>query len=641
MSSVLRPPPKDGKGDGARRRGAAPKQKSGRNPLIGKDGKVKVELTAEQKRARAAVSAAEMKRDGGLASLIKDDPDPRGLKALAEAQARLEETTAATEAARAAREATPEDGEIDESGQDRLKSGDGAVDTTSTRRTTRSSTKSEEPLDLPAVPESANVGEPTKRSPKAKAVTFKPKTETSAEKKSAGKPEGVTKPKKVARPKTATKLKATKANAVSSKPSVTEARSPLPAPPTFDRTAQHAASAEKYLGQLHALDTRILNDRIMVVGRENATSDKGGIFEHGWSALVNAKIACSKIHLQVYGLEKATALAEAREVANKEDTQIPEATVIPPKFAYTAQHAATAKSCIAKLSALEDRILNDRIIATSDKHCDMGIYEDALNAIDDAHFACTKIVEGVEADGTEDTMAAFVWWDAHIKSNEAGKSSPTHTALVDNGPNDITAASGGDTAVQTTSQQTNSQVSDELHANAYTAAEEAPVGCITPGMTEPESPVMHSEPPSESIPNWDLMGVVTPGAASPPSADGDIYGSPKRSISQIYDEQHEASVRSPKQLRLDVELDAVLVASTENGVLETADDQTLVSPAYSTGDAPNSAFSGTLNDDAAQASTNNETEGVAAETEGLETDISNALIESTKEIVSSWPPLDK
>ncbi|KAK3653011.1 hypothetical protein LTR22_011399 [Elasticomyces elasticus] len=619
------------------RRGAAPKQKSGRNPLIGNDGKVKVELTAEQKRARAAVSAAEMKRDGGLPSLIKDDPDPRGLRALAEAQAKLKETTTATEAARAAREATPEDGEIDESGQDRLKSGVKAVDTTSTRRTTRSSTKSEEPLDLPAVPESTSASEPTERSPKAKAVTSKPKTETRAKKKSGGKPEGVTKPKKVAKHKTATKLKATKANAVSSKPSVTEARSPLPAPPTFDWTAQHAASAEKYLGQLHALDTRILNDRIMVVGRENVTNDKGGIFEHGWSAVVNAKIACSKIHLQVYGLKKATALAEGREAASKEDPQIPEATVVPPKFACTAQHAATAKSCIARLAALEDRILNDRIIAISDKNCDMGIYEDALNAIDDAHFACTKIVDEVEADKTEDTMAAFVWWDAHIKSNEAGKSSPIHTALVDNGPKDITAASGGDTAVQTTSQQSNSRVSDELHATAYTAAEqEAPLGSITPGMTEPESPVMYSELPPESIPDWDLLGVVTPGAASLPSADGDMYDSPKRSISQIYDEQHEAPVRSPKQLRPEVESDVVqIVLSTDDGVPEAANDQTLVSPAYSTGDAPNSAFSGPLNDNAAQVGTNSEAGRVAAETEGLDADILNALIESTKEIVST------
>ncbi|KAK3630878.1 hypothetical protein LTR22_021330 [Elasticomyces elasticus] len=604
-------------------RGAAPKQKSGRKPLIGKDGKVKVELTAEQKRARAAVSAAEMKRDGGLASLIKDDPDPRGLKALAEAQAKLKETT--TRAARAAREATPEDGEIDESGQDRLKSGDKAVDTTSTRRSPPGG-----PHVLP--PKSANVGEPTKRSSKAKAVTSKPKTETRAKKKSAGKPEGVTKPKKVANPKTATKLKATRPNAVSSKSSVTEARSPLPAPPTFDWTAQHAASAEKYLGQLHALDTRIPNDRIMVVGRENATNDKGGIFEHGWSAVVNAKIACSKIHLQVYGLEKATALAEAREAASKEDTQSPQATVKPPNFAYTAQHAATAKSCIAKLSALENRILKDRIIATGDKHCDTGIYENALDAIHDAQFACTEIVEEVEADGSEDTMAAFVWWDAHIKSNEVGKSSPIHTALVDNGPIDITAASGEDTAVQTTSQQSNSQVWDELHATAYTAEQEALVESITPGMTKPESPVMYSEPPPESIPDWDSLGVVTPGAASPPNADGDIYGSPKRSISQIYDEQNEAPVRSPKQLRLEVEPDAVqIVPSTDDG----ANDQTLVSPAYSTGDAPNSAFSGTLNDNVTQVGTSSETGRVASETEGLDADILNALIESTKEIVPS------
>ncbi|KAK5682568.1 hypothetical protein LTS10_005696 [Elasticomyces elasticus] len=621
MSSASRQPPKDGKGDGARKRGAAPKQKSGRKPLIGKDGKVKVELTAEQKRARAAVSAAEMKRDGGLPSLIKDDPDPRGLKALAEAKAKLEETTAATEAARAAREATPEDGEIDESGQDRLKSGDKAVDTRSTRRTTRSSTKSEEPLDLPAVPESASASEPTERSPKAKAVTSKPNTEKRAKKKSVGKP------------KTATILEATKANTVSSKPSVTVVRSPLPAPPTFDWTAQHAASAEKYLAQLHALDTRILNDRIMVVGRENATNEKGGIFEHGWSAVVNAKIACSKIHLQVYGLEKATALAEAREATSKEDTQIPEATVILPKFAFTAQHAATAKSCIAKLSALESRMYKNRIIATGDKHCDMAIYGDALDAIHDAQFACTEMVEELEADGTDDTMAAPVGWDAHIKSNEAGKSSPICTALVDNGPNDITAAGGGDTAVQTTSQQSNSQVSDELHATAYIAAEEeAPVGSITPGMTESESPVMYSEPPPESIPDWDLMGVVTSGAASPPNADGDIYGSLKRSISQIYDEQNEAPVRSPKQLRLEVEPDAVqIVPSTDDG----ANDQTLVSPAYSTGDAPNSAFSGTLNDNVAQVGTNSETGRVASETEGLDADILKALIESTKEIVPS------
>ncbi|KAK5719081.1 hypothetical protein LTR17_015415 [Elasticomyces elasticus] len=625
------------------RRGAAPKHKSGRKPLIGKDGKVKVELTAEQKRARAAVSAAEMKRDGGLASLIKDDPDPRGLKALAEAQAKLKETS--TRAAPAAREATPEDGEIDESGQDRLKSGDKAVDTTSTRRTTRSSTKSEEPLDLPAIPESANVGEPTKRSSKAKAVTSKPKTEIRAKKKSAGKPEGVTKPKKVANPKTATKMKATKPNAVSSKSSVTEARSPSPAPPTFDWTAQHAASAEKYLGQLHALDTRISNDRIMVVGRENATNDKGGIFEHGWSAVVGAKIACSKIHLQVYGLEKATALAEAREAASKEDTQSPQATVKPPNFDYTAQHAATAKSCIAKLSALESRMFRDRVIATGDKHCDMGVYGNALDAINDAQFACTVIVEEVDVEEIEETKAAYAWWNALVQSNQAGKSS---TTLVDNGPSDVTAASGEDTAVQTTSQQSNSQVPDELHATAYTAAEqetpigsitaaeqEAPIGSITPGMTEPGSPIMYIEPPPESIPDWDLLGVVTPGAASPPSADGDIYGSPKRSISQIYDEEHEALVRSPKQLRLEVKSDAVLVPSTDDGVSETANDQTLVSPAYSTGDAPNRAFSGMLNDNAAPVGTNSETGRVAAETEGLDADILNALIESTKEFVSS------
>ncbi|KAK5717639.1 hypothetical protein LTR17_015904 [Elasticomyces elasticus] len=618
MSSVSRQPPKDGKGDSARRRGAAPKQKSGRKPLLGKDGKVKVELTAEQKRARAAVSAAEMKRDGGLASLIKDDPDPRGLRALAEAQAKLEVTTVATEAARAAREATPEDGEIDESGQDRLKSGDRVVDTTSTWRTTRSPTKSEEPLDLPAVPESASASEPTERSPKAKAVTSKPKTEKRAKKKSVGKP------------KTATILKATKANAVSSKPSVTVVRSPLPAPPTFDWTAQHAASAEKYLAQLHALDTRILNDRIMVVGRENATNDKGGIFEHGWSAVVNAKIACSKIHLQVYGLEKATALAEAREAASKEDTQIPEATSILPKFAFTAQHAATAKSCIAKLSALESRMYKDRIIATSDKHCDMAIYGDALDAIHDAQFACTEMVEEVDVEEIEETKAAYAWWNALVQSNQAGKSS---TTLVDNGPSDVTAASGEDTAVQTTSQQSNSQVPDELHATAYTAAGQvAPIGSITPGMTEPGSPIMYIEPPPESIPDWDLMGVVTPGAASPPNSDGDTYGSPKRSISQIYDEQNEAPVRSPKQLRLEVESDAVqIVPSTD----DEANDQTLVSPAYSTGDAPNSAFSGTLNDNVAQVGTNSETGRVASETEGLDADILNALIESTKEIVPS------
>ncbi|TKA78774.1 hypothetical protein B0A55_04133 [Friedmanniomyces simplex] len=595
--------------------------KTGSEPLTSKD---KTPLTAEQRQAKAAKAIAALKRDGLTTSLKKNDDHPDGHAAAAAADAVLAEPTPAA----GTREESPEEGEIDEAGQDKKKGEDvPEKPKTSTSRSTRSSSApSDEPTAALDTAKPRTIRCLTKRSSDqssagegtAKAKSTRPTTKTSPQ-------QSTDKPKPKTQPKT---------SGLGIKSRKTRDRDDILRPPksTPLSTLDQAANARIYQQRLDDLNDRIFAD--------NPPGDTLilGVFATAIQQLTVANLGLETLLQDYFKGIVAGNGPTAGDDGDGDDHEHDDQNDNRDERSHGGAGGDALEGCDGLGQATVNTVTETAADDVAQNETARAIDESAETTIAPRKNSLRKPSHGSASDET----ATGQLGGSAVDEKDIAVVGETHEDGI--APSDVVlevldeaatsdlaaseAAQGKATALGTVHQEVaqeeaSQQVTQELQdVQQDSHQQDQTAGWIAPGgYSETESEIVLYETAPAAGADNEIKEPVTPGAASSSPSDGQTERSPKRSIDQV-DEDDEVLLRarSPKQAKYQAEpeqpdttqsvqpaadagqTDSAAVNPQIAGLLDTFTQYPLastgqsmqreleVSPTYSTGNPPANAL---------------------------------------------------